>query len=247
VRTTGAPGIAALVSRLPRSVYGAQAIDLHSGDVTWVSPRAMTHDRVLTWAHDHGGVVPLPMFSMWETEESLARWLSDREAELARVFDRIADADEFGLRVHRRDEIMMQSIDEVDAEMAQLVKEAAAASPGQRYLLERKLAERGKGVVRAASQRLSKEIYQQLRTRSRDALSLPLTPADASGATEGTLVLNAAFLVDRRQNGDFRAAVAALSRDHEPRGLAFDFTGPWPPYNFVGDRPGEPRAAARAR
>jgi hypothetical protein len=245
VRATRASKVAALASRLPRSVYGAGAIDRNSGDVTWLSPRAMAHDRVLTWAHDHGGVVPLPMFSMWESEESLARWLADRAAELSRVFDKIADADEFGLRVHRRDAIMMQSIDDIDPAMAELKKEAAAASPGQRDLLERKRAERGKGAVRAASQRLSQEIFQQLRARSRDATSLPLTPSDAGGgkATEGTLVLNGAFLVDRRRNEDFRAAVAALARDHERRGLAFDFTGPWPPYNFVG----EPRAAARAQ
>ena len=250
VSATRAADVAALISRVPRGVYGAEAIEKNSGEVAWVSPRAMAHDRVLTWAHDHGGVVPLPMFSMWESEGSLGRWLGDRTAELTAVFDRIADADEFGLRVHRRDDIMMRSIDDLDADMAQLVKDAEAASPGQRYLLERKLAERGKSAVRAASQRLSKEIYQQLLTKSRDALALPLTPSGTGGATrvpEGTLVLNAAFLVDRRLNVDFRAAVAALARTHEPRGLVFDFTGPWPPYNFVGDTSREPRAAARAR
>ena len=50
---------------------------------------------------------------------------------------------------------------------------------------------------------------------------------------DATLVLNGAFLVDRNRLDAFRAAVGAHVRDYQPRGLAFDFTGPWPPYNFV--------------
>jgi hypothetical protein len=47
--------------------------------------------------------------------------------------------------------------------------------------------------------------------------------------------LNGAFLVDGKRIDEFRSAVGALVRDYQPRGLSFDFTGPWPPYNFVGE------------
>jgi hypothetical protein len=236
VRLLAATPVSGLISLLPARVYGAAAIEKNSGDVTWLSPRAMAHDRILTWAHDHGGVIPLPMFSMWQSEDSLAQWLAQRAPKLTRLLDQIANADEFGLRVHRRDSIMMQSIGELDAEIARLKQDAERASPGQRYLLERKIAEEGKGAVRAASQKMSKDIFQQLQAKSRDAVARPLTPdAAAARVSEATLVLNAAFLVDRTRNEDFRTTVAAIARDHEPRGLVFDFTGPWPPYHFVGD------------
>jgi hypothetical protein len=248
VGVTSTSRFGALMSRLPRSAYGADAIETNSADVGWLSPRATAHDRVLTWAHDHGGVVPLPMFSMWESEATLARWLDERSADLASAIARVAGADEFGLRVHRRDAAMLESIDEIDQDIARLKREAQAASPGQRYLLERKLSERGKDAVRAASRRIASEVYERLRVRAREAESLPLTPEGGSGrAVEGTLVLNAAFLVDRARNQDFRAEVAALMREHERRGLAFDFTGPWPPYNFAGDARREPRGSVGVR
>src|SRR6059058_4125824 len=56
--------VTALVSTLDGSVYDADAIETNSGNVEWLSPRAIAHDRVLTWASDLGPVVPLPMFSM---------------------------------------------------------------------------------------------------------------------------------------------------------------------------------------
>jgi hypothetical protein len=225
--------VAALISRLPAAAYAAAEVERNSGDVAWLSPRAMAHDRVLTWAQEHGGVVPLPMFSLWGGDAPLSNALTERAAELTRVFERVAGADEFGVRIYRRDAEMLEGIDDLDPEIAALKREAKAAPPGQRYLIERKIADRGKSAVRSASQRLAKQIFEALRPLARDAIARPLVP-DSGRAPEATLVLNGAFLVDRKRLDEFRAAVGEQVRTHLPRGLTFDFTGPWPPYNFVG-------------
>lgn len=236
VRVAKSGRIGALVSRLPGSGYSATDVESKSGEVAWLSPRAMAHDRVLTWAQEHGGVVPLPMFSLWGSEDTLARSLAEQASDLTRVFERVAGADEFGLRVHRRDAVMLGAIDDLDPEIAALRRESQAASPGQRYLLDRKLAEQGKGAVRAASQRMAKKIFEELRAFARDALSRPPVPEAGGGRVpDATLVLNAAFLVDRKRLDEFRAAVGSHVQDYQTRGLAFDFTGPWPPYNFVAE------------
>ena len=187
-----------------------------------------------TWAQEHGGVIPLPMFSLWGSESALQRSLAEQEPRLVGVFDRVGAADEFGLRVHRRDAVMLQSVHELDSDMAELRAQADAAPTGQRYLIERKIEEQGKRVLRAASQRMARQIYDDLRSIARDARARPLTP-EPGRVAESTLVLNGAFLVERARLDEFRAAVGAHVREYQPRGLTFDFTGPWPPYNFVGD------------
>ena len=75
-------GVAALVSVLDDPGYAPSAIEANSGDVEWLSPRAVAHDRVLTWASDHGAVVPLPMFSLFSGEDAVHRMLSDRSSQL---------------------------------------------------------------------------------------------------------------------------------------------------------------------
>lgn len=223
----------ALVSRLPASRYASHLIEDASGDVSWLSPRALAHDRVLTWAQEHGGVIPLPMFTLFGSGDALTRSLEERAQGIERVFRRVAGADEFGVRIHRRHDQMLAAIDRLDPELDGLRREAAGAPPGQRYLLERKIDERAKTSVRSVSQRLAREVYDGLRSIAREAIARPLTP-DAS-RTDVTLVLNGAFLVDRPKVDEFRAAVGARIRELEPNGLAFDFTGPWPPYNFVAE------------
>jgi hypothetical protein len=253
--TAGAPGglddapiivsagrkLGALISRLPAEQYAPSKVEENTGDVAWLSPRAMAHDRVLSWAQEHGGVIPLPMFSLWGSDTALAKTLSTRGPELLRIFKKVEGADEFGVRVYRRDDVMLGGIDDLDAEIARLRQEASAAAPGQRYLLERKIADRGKQAVRAVSQRLAKQVFDDLAPLARNALSRPLVP-ESGRAPEATLVLNGAFLVDRARLSEFRNAVGEHVRAFQPRGLSFDFTGPWPPYNFVG---GEKRAASK--
>src|SRR5712671_4502407 len=58
-------GVGALVSVLDGEAYAPAELETNSGDVEWLSPRAIAHDRVLTWASDHSAVVPLPMFSVF--------------------------------------------------------------------------------------------------------------------------------------------------------------------------------------
>jgi len=224
----------ALLSRLPSPPYSADVVSQNAGDVAWLSPRALAHDRVLTWAQEHGGVVPFPMFSLFSSEDALQASLANRATQLRRTFRRVEGADEFGVRVHRRDSAMLEVIDQLDEGIARLRADAAAASPGQRYLLDRKISEQSRTAIRAAGQRIAREVFERLAHVSREAHARPLVP-DPDRAAEVTLVLNGAFLVDRTATTSFRAAMADCMREFDGRGVAFEFTGPWPPYNFVGD------------
>jgi hypothetical protein len=174
------------------------------------------------------------MFSLWSDETAMRAGIAAREPQLRDAFTRVADADEYGLRVHRRERDMLARAHELDPAIAALRRDADAAPPGQRYLLERKIGEQSKQAVRAASQRIARGAYAALQPLARAAVLRPLTPATSPTTEEATLVLNAAFLVDRAAFDRFRAELTRHAQLAEPMGLAFDFTGPWPPYNFVG-------------
>jgi hypothetical protein len=48
-------------------------------------------------------------------------------------------------------------------------------------------------------------------------------------------VLNAAFLVSAAGLEAFQRTLTELVGRHGSHGFRFDFTGPWPPYHFVGE------------
>jgi hypothetical protein len=227
--------VAALVSVLDGDQYAPAALETSSGDVDWLSPRAVAHDRVLTWASDHGAVVPLPMFSLFSGRDAVRTMLRDRAAQLSSTLARVAPGRENALRVYRIDAELRNAMTSLSPKLQELATTAAAASPGQRYLLERKLDGEKKSEVRAVSQRIVDEILAELTPYAQHATRSPIPRAADADAARGTMVLNAAFLVAPDQLEAFQKTLTALVSRHGAHGFRFDFTGPWPPYHFVSE------------
>jgi hypothetical protein len=227
--------VAALVSVLDEDSYAPMRLETSSGDVEWLSPRAVAHDRVLTWASDRGAVIPLPMFSLFSGAEAVQAMLRDRSSQLASTLERLGDGREYALRVYRVDSEFLAAIPALSPRLKEMADTATAASPGQRYLLERKLEKEKTSEMRAITQQLVEQIVLDLGTRSIEQIRSPITRVADGAASRGTMILNTAFLVAPESIEAFQQTLTSLVERHEPQGLRFDFTGPWPPYHFVSE------------
>jgi hypothetical protein len=228
--------IAALVSVLNADTYGAAALESNTANIEWLSPRALAHDRVLTWASDHGAVIPLPMFSLFSSADAVRAMLRERSSRLAAVLDRVRAGREYALRVYRLDAELTAALPALSSRIRELAESAAAASPGQRYLIERKLVAEQRNEMRLVSQRLADAVVSRLSSHALDAVRSPiprLAADDPSRTSPGTMVLNAAFLVAPGRLSGFQRALTEIVASEQPHGFRFDFTGPWPPYHFV--------------
>ena len=228
--------LAALVSVLSGEQYGSESLESSTADVAWLSARAVAHDRVLTWASDRGAgaVVPLPMFSMFSGADAVRAMLRERAAQLAPLLERVRVGREFALRVYRVDAELLASMGQLSPRIGALEESAATASPGQRYLLERKIEGEKRAELRVVSEQLVDDIVAALAPHAEAVVRSPIARPGVGDASTGTMVLNAAFLVAHTRVTDFQHALTALvERYGGAHGLRFDFTGPWPPYHFV--------------
>ena len=223
--------VAALVGCVDATTYGA-GIDDRIADVAWLAPRATAHDAVLTWASDLGPVIPLPLFSLFRSRAAVSSMLRDRHDDLAATLDRVGRGREFGVRLFRVDDELRKSLGALSPTVAALEAEvAAAASPGQGYLLGRKLDAAKKDELRRVAASVAISAYDELAARSLAATQdpLPKTSAEQTGAA----ILNAAFLVAHDRIDEFRSVVTELVLRHRTQGFRVEFTGPWPPYHFA--------------
>jgi Gas vesicle synthesis protein GvpL/GvpF len=227
--------VAALVSWLDASAYAPETIEGLVGDVAWVGPRAVAHDAVLTWASDAGAVIPLPMFTLFTDVAGVRGMLRARASALQATLTRVAPAQEFAVRVFRIDSELSTRLGELSPAIAQLEEAARAATPGQRYLLERKADAERRSELRRIGTEVGREVYQSLQALSVETAREALPTSNGEGSA-GIAVLNAFFLVRRDAVDQFRSGLTALAHRFEPRGFRFEFTGPWPPYHFVRDR-----------
>ncbi|HEX6053924.1 MAG TPA: GvpL/GvpF family gas vesicle protein [Gemmatimonadaceae bacterium] len=222
--------LAAVVSRVSASY--SEGVDDRLADVAWLGPRATAHDGVLTWASDNGPLVPLPLLSLFRSEDAVRGMLRERGAELRALLAQVGRGREYGVRVFRVDTELrgvLADYSPVIAELARQVSEASA--PGQGYLLARKLEAATKEEIGTVSRAVGARAFERLAPCALESVEDPL-PSPA-GMQTGVAVLNASFLVAHDRIDSFRAAVTELVREYDGRGFRVEFTGPWPPYHFA--------------
>ncbi|HEU4565401.1 MAG TPA: GvpL/GvpF family gas vesicle protein [Gemmatimonadaceae bacterium] len=224
--------LAALVSRLPAAAYGRERVEALVGDVAWLGGRAVAHDGVITWASARGGIVPTPMFTLYSDTGAVQEMLRAQREELARTLAHVAQGEEYGVRLFRVQELLERQLPALSPQLAKLEAQARDASPGQRYLLERKLEAERLSEMRRVSRDVAREVYDALAPQAMGAVREPLPRAEGE-AEAGMAVLNAYFLVRRGTLEPFRRSLTELASRYGPRGFRVEFTGPWPPYHFV--------------
>jgi gas vesicle protein GvpL/GvpF len=225
--------VAAVATSVSADDYAPDRVEALTANLEWVSERATAHDRVLTWASDMGAVIPFPMWTLFRDAKAVKAMLSKRMTELEQTFKRIANGREFIVRVYMQPGVLMDRLGGHSAELLGLEAEAAKASPGQKYLLQRKIDQLRRDSGRDVAASVAEEIHDALRATSMEtAREQPVN----SGAPreQGRAILNASFLVAPPRVVDFQRALTEMVNKYEPSGFKFDFTGPWPPYHFVG-------------
>jgi gas vesicle protein GvpL/GvpF len=228
---------AVLVSAVDAATYAPEQVESRVGQLEWLAPRAEAHDRVVTAAADAAPVIPLPIFSLFRDEAAIRAMLVERRDELSRLFTRLRGAREYTVRVYRDDAKLNAALSDLSPQIRELEESAERATPGQRYLLQRKLDEARRTELRRVSGEIAQGAYRTLSPLTRASVREPLPPAVAGAEAQSSrtqpAILNASFLVDDEKLDEFRRALSELITLRAPAGFRVDFTGPWPAYHFA--------------
>jgi hypothetical protein len=225
--------LAALCSFVAAHDYTGEPIESRAGDVEWVGPRATAHDAVLTWVSDRVEVVPFSMFTLFSGAEAVRSMLRERRGSLSDALARVRGASEYTLRVFQSNApVDDTALADGSPRIAELERLAAEATPGQRYLLERKLEKARREERSHAGASVAADVASALAAHSLGVVRSQL-PSSSEGNAGARAVLDASFLVKRDRVNELRAALGALAEKYEPRGFRFELTGPWPAYHFA--------------
>ena len=213
-------GLWLVVATAPLDLYSGESIDARLADLDWVSRCALAHDAVVEHVARQAAVVPMKLFTLFTSDERAVAHVARTRRKLARLFARVADREEWGVRLL------------LDERRALGTRETpVSAVSGRDFLVKKKAAKDARQQVVADALRDADALFETLDRVADD--SRRRTPA-VEGATS-RMVLDAAFLVPRRDARRFRATVATAAPPLEARGFTLSLTGPWPPYHFVAD------------
>ncbi len=225
--------LTAIASRVPLATYSEVPLTKHLTDPTWTAARAMRHEHVVEHFAKRTGVAPLRFGTIYLERAGIERMLLEKEKDLVEIIGRLRGREEWGVNVHCDPAKLMAGITSISSRLRDLAKQAEESSPGQAYLMQKKIAALRVDEARAEISRVVDEVEKTLRASSDDGKRLRVLKVEATEF--GELKAKFAFLIKQSAFEDFRAAAEELARENEAVGIRLELTGPWPAYNFAGE------------
>ena len=222
--------LAALSSQVPLASYSEESLAEHLSDASWTAARAMRHETIAEYVAKRAGVVPLRFGTIYLERGGIERMLSEKRRELREILERLRGREEWGVNVFCDQSVLMSSVTSVSPVLRDLAERAAQASPGQSYLMQKKIDALRVDEARAALNRIIEQIETMLGEQTDDAKRLRVLKVEAT--EYGELKAKFAFLVKRSEFEEFRDAAERLAQEHQTAGIRLELTGPWPAYNF---------------
>lgn len=217
--------VVAVVSMVKVDDFCGPAAEARMRDLAWVAPWACRHETVVEAVMRASPVMPARFGTLFSSRERLSAWLATHYVAISRALDRLGDHEEWAVKgtLNRR-------AAEAPLLAAALARSVAPASPGARYLEERRIRAGIGQDLNAWLQTLCERVVEQLREHAVEFRERAVAPAVSD--KDGVPILNWAFLVPCERVGDFRACVQRITAAHAEHGVVLDCSGPWPSYSF---------------
>jgi hypothetical protein len=202
-----------IVARVPREPFEAGTLEARLRDIEWVGRYASAHHTVIERLGQRGTILPLRMFTVFDSDDSAKKTLGRNRRRLAALASRVGTKSEWVLRVHRPTPPPPPA-------------PKASAESGTAFLRARADAHRER-VARA------RMIDTGVATLIGNLTMLAEETVERAVEPGTTALAEAAFLVGKRQIAGFKRALTTASADLRREGCRIALTGPWPVYSFV--------------
>jgi hypothetical protein len=238
VREIAQGDLVALVSAVSLAEYDLKALESHLQDRSWLEFLAMAHQRVMTELLERYTLLPLKLCTLYTDEDRARAAMAEGGVQFRAALDQIAGAVEWGVKAYCDKAALAAWAEHSAPQLSQLASTVAAASPGARYMLQKRLARAAQQASEELRHSYAQESHRRLAAHARAAAQSPSQPAQIHGRSDD-MVLNGAYLVDEAGTEAFAAAIEELRAQYGPCGFSFDLTGPWPAYSFSAGGAGD--------
>ena len=212
-------------------VHDCQPTPYNSKDLAEAAKWLATHNKVIELAmNEFGATVPLRFNTIFKPAESttstqvLAQWMSEENNVLKEKLRRVAGKKEYGVQIYCGEEAFKGNAAALD----DLKQKISASSPGTAYLYRQKLDYAVTKNIQDTTVSLSRKFHSTIKENVSE-----ISVLKKRNDVEGKLMLaNFACLADEAQAEKLGGE---LEKIHE-NGFEVQFTGPWPPYNFMGTK-----------
>jgi hypothetical protein len=216
------------LSRVSQSEFCGSPGEKNLQDLAWLAPRACRHEAVLEQVMRMGAVLPARFGTLFSSMASLESFMRLHESAMGRFLERVAGQEEWAVKGF---------FDQARAEsdwLAQWRCEKPCRTdspPGLAYLQEQSLRLQAREALDDRLAKVCGDLESELSLVASDMAPRRILARERPEAGR-EMILNWALLLPSAAVADFRGRVERVNAQEPLGGLAFEVSGPWPPYSF---------------
>lgn len=220
--------VTAIFTPVPQEEFSQDAVDRRAGNLEWLGSIGYRHQAVVAALMRETDIIPLRAFTLFSSEQALAKYLDDMSSSLTRKLDRIGGKQEWTLRIEFDPQLWNDALSTRVGSLRDLLAQINESAPGKAFLLRKKLDDERRRASREGEELIVGEIQDAILKKLRSEI-VAETREQREGAFPQINVL---------VNRDEEAVLQELHRDLNDRfrgeGVTLAISGPWPPYTFAG-------------
>jgi len=200
------------ISRVPKADF-ADNLTERMQDLEWLASAGLRHQRVVAEIAGKLATLPARFATVFLSEASLAKHVEERRSALRAAFARVADADEWGVKLF--------------AIARRKAPAEAAPSSGSEYL------KRKAEMLQPRSPKKLDEDVQRFVSALQE-LAVAHSPGGKASAGQPGLIWHGSLLIRRKDRSKLESVLSKYAHQWQDT-RRIDCSGPWPPYSFVGE------------
>jgi len=193
----------------------------------------LAHQYVIDLAtKEFGTVIPLTFDTIFKGgDETVKKWLCGEYHQLKALLVKLEGKAEYGVQIFLENDFVDKMIEESE-EIRRLRRDLENKSSGAAYLFKKSLERRIHFEREAAIKKRARKLCDHI-SKLVDDVKLESTNGEIPEKWQDKqMILNLACLAHKDKIQDLGDMLGAVNKRE---GFAVRFTGPWPPYSFVGE------------
>jgi len=224
-------GIYAILSRVSPKEFSEENLKKNLANMEWVEKNVRQHEKVIEETMKDITVIPFKFGTIFKREDGVENLLKENNLKFKNMIADLEGKEEWGLKVYCDSEKLNDSLKKEDEKVQGIEKEITSSGKGKAYFLKKKKNELIKNVRNEKISEYTQDSFERIKRACLETKINKILPKEVTEKKED-MVLNAAFLINEKRIKEFENILAYLKTKYTDKGLIFDCTGPWPPYNF---------------